>query len=203
MKNTKLCFMPISDVSGLLASCELSPVELVQAHLDRISETDTELNSFITLLAKESLKAARGAEQEIQKSGSRGPLHGVPIGLKDLYYTSGVRTTVGSKILADFVPDYDAAVVEKFFDAGAVLLGKLQMHEFALGASSDNLHYGPAHNPWDTERVTGGSSGGSQSSVLVLFPKCSMMCHSCPIWDKNGTSWNTSPPWPNYKRNRM
>lgn len=159
--------MTISEVSGLLASGELSPVELVQAHLDRIAETDTEINSFITLLAKESLKAACGAEQEIQKSGSRGPLHGVPIGLKDLYYTRGVRTTVGSKILADFVPDYDAAVVEKFSDAGAVLLGKLQMHEFAFGASSENPHYGPAHNPWDTERVTGGSSGGSGSSVAA------------------------------------
>jgi aspartyl-tRNA(Asn)/glutamyl-tRNA(Gln) amidotransferase subunit A len=165
MGNAKLCFMTISAVSGLLASGELSPVELVQAHLDRIAETEPKLNSFITLLEADSLEAARLAEQEIQKSGSRGPLHGVPIGLKDLYYTKGIRTTVGSKIMADFVPDYDAAVVEKFSDSGAVLLGKLQMHEFAFGASSENPHYGPAHNPWKTNRVTGGSSGGSGSSV--------------------------------------
>ncbi len=167
MGNLKLCFMTISEVSGLLASGELSPVELVKAHLDRIAETEPKLNSFITLLEKESLETARVAEREIRESGSWGPLHGVPIGLKDLYYTKGIRTTVGSKILADFVPDYDAAVVEKFSDAGAVLLGKLQMHEFAFGASSENPHYGPAHNPWDTNHVTGGSSGGSGSSIAA------------------------------------
>ena len=167
MGNTKLCFMTISEASGLIASGELSPVELVQAHLDRIAETEPKLNSFITLLENESLESAREAEQEIRKSGPRGPLHGVPIGLKDLYYTKGIRTTVGSKILTDFVPDYDAAVVEKFSDVGAVLLGKLQMHEFAFGASSENPHYGPAHNPWNTDRVTGGSSGGSGSSVAA------------------------------------
>jgi len=167
MGKAELCFMSISEASGLIAGGELSPVELVQAHLDRISHTEPRLNSFITLLEEQSLESARAAEREIQKSGARGPLHGVPVALKDLYYTKGVRTTVGSQILRDFVPDYDAAVVERFSDAGAVLLGKLQMHEFAFGATSENLHYGPAHNPWDTERVTGGSSGGSGSSVAA------------------------------------
>lgn len=167
MGSAELCFMTISEASGLVASGELSPIELVQAHLDRIKETEPKLNSFITLLEEQSLEAARQTERDIQKSGSRSPLHGMPIALKDLYYTKGVRTTVGSKILADFVPDYDAAVVERFSEAGAVLLGKLQMHEFAFGATSENPHYGPAHNPWDTERVTGGSSGGSGSSVAA------------------------------------
>ncbi len=167
MDNAELCFMTISEASGLIANGELSPVDLVQAHLDRISDTDTRLNSFITLLEERSLEAARQAEKDIQESGSMGPLHGVPIALKDLYYTKGVRTTIGSKIMADFVPDYDAAVVERFSDAGAVLLGKLQMHEFAFGPTSENPHYGPAHNPWNPERVTGGSSGGSGSSVAA------------------------------------
>ena len=90
------------------------------------------------------------AEREIASGEYRGPLHGVPIGLKDLYYTKGVRTTVGTKILRDFVPDYDAAVTERFAEAGAVLMGKLQMHEFALGATSVNPHDGPARNPWNT-----------------------------------------------------
>ena len=123
-------------------------------------QTDERLNSFVTLLADESRSAAADAESAIQGGGYLGPLHGIPIGLKDLYYTKGIRTTVGSKIMGDFIPDYDAAVTERFRDAGAILLGKLQMHEFALGATSENPHHGPARNPWDTTRITGGSSGG-------------------------------------------
>jgi aspartyl-tRNA(Asn)/glutamyl-tRNA(Gln) amidotransferase subunit A len=162
---TDLCSLTIAESSRLIAARNLSPVELVAAHLERIDETDSDLNSFITLLAEEAVAAAAAAEAEIQNGNYRGPLHGIPIGLKDLYYTRGVRTTVGSKIMGDFVPDYDAAVVERFAEAGAVLMGKLQMHEFALGATSENPHYGPARNPRDTERVTGGSSGGSGSAV--------------------------------------
>ena len=127
--------------------------------------TDERLNSFITLLDSEAEAAAAAAEAEVRSGGWRGPLHGIPIGLKDLYYTRGVRTTMGSRIMADFVPHHDAAVVEKLREAGAVIVGKLQMHEFAVGVTSENIHYGPARNPWDTERVTGGSSGGSASSV--------------------------------------
>ncbi len=164
---SELCFLSIAEASGLLASRKLSPVDLVRAHLERIHQTDGRLNSFITLLEEQALVAARQAERDIAAGRHIGPLHGVPIGLKDLYYTKGVRTTVGSKILADFVPDYDAAVTERFRQAGAVLLGKLQMHEFALGASSENPHYGPAHNPWNTACVTGGSSGGSGSAVAA------------------------------------
>ncbi len=160
-----LCFTSISEAASLMESGELSPVELVRAHLDRIERTDASLASFITLLSEEALESAKIAEQEIAAGNYRGPLHGIPVGLKDLYFTRGVRTTVGTKILRDFVPEYDAAVTERFRDAGAILLGKLQMHEFALGATSVNPHYGPARNPWDTTRITGGSSGGSGSAV--------------------------------------
>ena len=165
MKSTAICFLSIAEASALIASKELSPVDIIAAHLERIEETDGRLNSFITLLRDESLAAARDAERAIQSGDHIGPLHGIPIGLKDLYYTKGIRTTVGSKIMRDFVPDYDAAVTERFRDAGAIIIGKLQMHEFALGATSVNPHDGPAHNPWNVECVTGGSSGGSGSAV--------------------------------------
>ena len=165
MSPDELTYLSISEAAERIARKELSPVELVQAHLERIRATDDKLNSFITLLADEAMESARKAEQAIQSGDHRGPLHGIPIGLKDLYYTRGIPTTIGSKIKRDFVPDYDAAVVERFRDSGAVLMGKLQMHEFALGATSENPHDGPAHNPWNVERVTGGSSGGSGASV--------------------------------------
>ena len=165
MPENDLHYLTISEAASLIESGRLSPVELVNAHLERIEQTDDRLNSFVTLLADQAKAAAATAEAEIRSGNYRGVLHGIPIGLKDLYYTKGVRTTVGSKIMGDFVPDYDAAVTERFADAGAILLGKLQMHEFALGATSENPHHGPAHNPWDTSRITGGSSGGSGSAV--------------------------------------
>ena len=167
MQANELCYLSITAAAGLLESKQLSPVELVAAHLERIEQADGRLNSFITLLADEAMAAAADAEGAIRRGEYRGALHGIPIGLKDLYYTKGVRTTVGSKIMREFVPDYDAAVTERFRDAGAVLMGKLQMHEFALGATSENPHDGPAHNPWDITRITGGSSGGSGSAVAA------------------------------------
>ncbi len=167
MASSELCFLTISEAAALIAGKRLSPVELVGAHLERIEQTDGRLNSFITLLRDESIAAARQAERDIQSGGYRGPLHGIPIGLKDLYYTRDVRTTIGSKIMRDFVPGYDATVTERFREAGAIIIGKLQMHEFALGATSENPHYGPARNPWNTDCVTGGSSGGSGAAVAA------------------------------------
>ena len=167
MESIEICYLSIAEAAELLAGRELSPVELIDAHLERIEQTDGALNSFITLLGEQARAAAKDAERSIQAGQYLGPLHGIPIGLKDLYYTKGVRTGIGSKILRDFVPDFDAAVTERFREAGAILMGKLQMHEFALGASSENPHDGDAHNPWDTSRITGGSSGGSGSAVAA------------------------------------
>jgi aspartyl-tRNA(Asn)/glutamyl-tRNA(Gln) amidotransferase subunit A len=115
------------------------------------------------------VQAARRAEQEILRGEDRGPLHGIPYGAKDLFFTRGVRTTCGSKILENFLPSYDAAVVERLASAGAILLGKLHMHEFAYGTTSVNPHYGPVRNPWDPERIPGGSSGGSAAAVAASF----------------------------------
>ena len=165
MTDQELCDLSISQATDLISTGELSPVELVSAHLDRIERTEPRLNSFITLLAEDALDQAKAAQREIRSGNYLSPLHGIPIGLKDLYYTKGIRTTVGSRILRDFVPDYNAAVTERFRESGAILIGKLQMHEFALGATSVNPHDGPAHNPWDVDRITGGSSGGSGSAV--------------------------------------
>lgn len=165
MNHQDLVFLSIAEAAGLIESRQISPVELTRAHLQRIEATEPVLNSFITLLTGESLECARIAEREIARGEYRGPLHGIPIGLKDLYYTRGIRTTMGTKVLRHFVPSYDAAVTERFSRAGAILLGKLQMHEFALGATSVNPHDGPARNPWNPERITGGSSGGSAAAV--------------------------------------
>ena len=147
MNQDDLCFGTMAGTARLIESGELSPVELTRAHLDRIEATEPALNSFITLLSEQALEVAAAAEREISGGTYRGPLHGIPIGLKDLYYVKGIPATVGSRILRGFVPDYDSAVAERFDDAGAVLMGKLQMHEFALGATSVNPHDGPAHNP--------------------------------------------------------
>ena len=157
--------LSISEASSLLKKKELSPVDLVASHLLRINETDSHLNSFINVLSDKSQKNAIQAEKEILSGQWKGNLHGIPIGLKDLYYTKGIPTTIGSKIYKDFTPDFNATVVTKLSEAGAIIIGKLQMHEFALGTTSHNPHYGPARNPWNTECVTGGSSGGSASSV--------------------------------------
>ena len=167
MDPTDICFLTIGEASQLISRKELSPLELLDAHLKRIEQTEGKLNSFITLMEDDALAAARRCEAEVQAGRYLGPLHGIPIGLKDLYYTKGVRTTMGSRIMRDFVPDADATVAEKFKKVGAIIIGKLQMHEFALGPTSENPHYGPAHNPWDLYRVTGGSSGGSASAVAA------------------------------------
>ena len=167
MDPSEICFLSIDEASHLIATKRISPVEVIDAHLARIEETDERLNSFITVLGEKALTEAKSAEREIQSGNRIGPLHGIPIGLKDLYNTKGIPTTAGSKILHDFVPETDAAVTQRFKQAGAIIIGKLQMHEFALGATSVNPHDGPAHNPWDLERMTGGSSGGPGSAVAA------------------------------------
>jgi len=161
----QLWAMSIGEVSRLIHAREVSPIELIESHLERIETTEGRLNSFITVLAEEATELAIEATQDVSNGGELGPLHGIPIGLKDLYDTAGTTTTVGSQIYRDRIPGSDATVVTKLRKAGAIIIGKLQMHEFALGATSVNPHYGPARNPWDLSRITGGSSGGSGSSV--------------------------------------
>ena len=160
-----LYYLTIAEAGRRLASKELSPVDLMRAHLQRIHDTNDRLNSFITILDDESMAAANAAERAIGSGGYLGPMHGIPVGLKDIIYTKGIRTTVGSRIMSDFVPDSDAAVTERLRAAGAVIVGKVQSHEFALGPTGENPHYGDPRNPWDTGCITGGSSSGSAAGV--------------------------------------
>lgn len=158
-------FQTITEVAPLLRARKLSPVELTRATLARIERLDKKLNSYITVMREEALAGAAAAEKEIAAGKYRGPLHGVPISIKDMFATRGVRTTAGSKVLADWVPDHDATAVARLRSAGAVIVGKTNMHEFAYGVTSDNQFYGPVHNPWDLKRVPGGSSGGSGAAI--------------------------------------
>ena len=167
MDSTELCYISAGQLSRLVQAKEVSPVEIVDAHLARIGATEPALNSFITLLPEEARAAARRAETEIRAGNYRGPLHGIPVGLKDLYNTAGVRTTSGSRIFDNFVPKEDCTVAARFLRAGAVLLGKLNMHPFAYGPTGENSDYGHMHNPWDPELVAGGSSGGSGSAAAA------------------------------------
>lgn len=161
MKQDALCRMPFEEIARLIETKTVSPVEVTQHILDRIERVNQPLNAFMTITADAALNAARASEQRIANGEYRGALDGVPIAHKDLLATKGVRTTAGSKILGDWMPDYDATVVRLLADAGAVSVGKLGLHEFAFGTTSDNAHYGAIHNPWDLERIPGGSSGGS------------------------------------------
>ncbi len=164
MDPLELCYLSAGQLSGLIENRELSPVEVIDAHLQRIEATEGVLNSFITLLPDEARAAARRAESEIQAGNYRGPLHGIPVGLKDLYNTAGVRTTSGSRIFDNYIPANDCTVAARFHRAGAILLGKLNMHPFAYGPTGENADYGHMHNPWNPELITGGSSGGSGSA---------------------------------------
>jgi aspartyl-tRNA(Asn)/glutamyl-tRNA(Gln) amidotransferase subunit A len=145
----------------------LSPVEVVSALLERIETGDKKLNAFITVLPERALEEAARAEKEIQAGKYRGPLHGVPVGLKDLIYTEGVRTTMGSAFFEDYVPDYSATVVSKLEEAGAIIIGKTNTHEFAYGPTGDRSYFGPTRNPHDPARISGGSSGGSGATVAA------------------------------------
>ena len=165
MDTLEICYMGAGDLSKLVRSKEISPVEIIEAHLTRIDATEPVLNSFITLLADQARKSARQAEKDIQAGRYKGPLHGIPVALKDLYNTGGVRTTSGSRIFDTFIPTEDCTVAAKFHQAGAILLGKLNMHQFAYGPTGENPDYGHMHNPWNPDMVTGGSSGGSGSAA--------------------------------------
>jgi len=157
----------IQQAAADLRARKRSSLELTQEALDSIARLDGQLNAFITVMTQSALTRARRMDQELGAGRDRGPLHGIPVALKDVFSTRGVRTTCGSRIFADYVPDHDAAVVEKLEEAGAVMLGKTNMHELAYGVTSVNPHYGAVHNVWDQERIAGGSSGGSAVAVAA------------------------------------
>jgi aspartyl-tRNA(Asn)/glutamyl-tRNA(Gln) amidotransferase subunit A len=157
----------ILETSELLRKRELSPIELTKNCLARIEKLNPSLNAFITVTAKSALTQARSAEAEMLQGRWRGPLHGIPLALKDLIDTAGIRTTAASALFKDRIPLEDAEVVRRLKDAGAVLLGKQNLHEFAYGGSSIISYYGEVHNPWDPACITGGSSGGSAAAVAA------------------------------------
>ncbi len=148
-----------------LKNKETSSVELTKAVLDRIKKTDNKINAFITVTEKEALKQAEEADKRIKTGKMLSKLDGIPVALKDNMATEGILTTAGSKILENFKPPYDATVVKKIKDAGAIIIGKTNMDEFAMGSSCETSYFGPTKNPWDTSRVPGGSSGGSAAAV--------------------------------------
>jgi len=155
----------IRKVSELVRAQALSPVEVVGACLKRIDELNPGVNAFITVLADESMHQARIAEQEIRKGTWRGPLHDIPIGIKDMYDTAGTRTTAAFKHFVNRVPKKDAVAVSKLKEAGAIIIGKTNMHELAMGTTSLVSFFGPVHNPWKFDSIAGGSSGGSAAAV--------------------------------------
>jgi aspartyl-tRNA(Asn)/glutamyl-tRNA(Gln) amidotransferase subunit A len=173
MNETDLAFASIAEIARLFRTGKLSPVELTKLMLARIERFNPKLNAYITVTADLSRSQAKNAEAELcvargrKSHPDRGLLHGVPISLKDNICTAGVRTTAGSEILRNFFPERDAPLVTRLKQAGAVILGKTNMHEFAYGVTTNNPHYGPARNPWDEARIPGGSSGGSAAAVAA------------------------------------
>ena len=157
----------IKDAAALIEKREASPVELTELFLERISAEDGKINSYITVWEKAAVEAARKAEKQISEGNYLGPLHGVPIALKDIFVTKNSRTTCGSKMLRDFVAPYNSTVAERLLASGSVILGKNNMDEFAMGSSNETSYFGPVKNPWDTDRVPGGSSGGSAAATVA------------------------------------
>lgn len=159
--------LSLTGAARLIETKEASPSDVVDACLARIEAVDGRLNAFITVMADEARRDAAAAADEIAAGKYRGPMHGIPVGLKDLTAVAGIRMTAGSKIMADNVPDEDAEITLRLRDAGAVIIGKLNMHEFAYGATGVNDHYGPARNAWNTDLITGGSSSGSGTAIAA------------------------------------
>jgi len=173
LPDVHIAFASIAQIASLYRRRKLSPVELTRFLLDRIARLNPRLNAYLTVCEEQALEQAARAESALpgrrrgKTARDLGPLHGIPISLKDNIYTAGIRTTAGSKILHDFVPLRDAPVVTALKRAGAIVLGKTNMHEFAYGTTCNNPHYGPVRNPWDETRIAGGSSGGSAAALAA------------------------------------
>jgi aspartyl-tRNA(Asn)/glutamyl-tRNA(Gln) amidotransferase subunit A len=164
---SELTSLTIAEAAELIARRVLSPLELTRALIARIETLDPQLNSFITRTFESALRQAQSAEDAVGRSEYRGGLHGIPLALKDLYETRAVRTTAGAKFYSDHVPDADSVVVQRLSEAGAVSLGKLNMHEWAFGVTNVNPHFGACHNPWRLDRIPGGSSGGAGAALAA------------------------------------
>ncbi len=164
---TELAALSISELSALIASGEASPVAVTESALNAIEAHGDELKAFIDVYRDGALAEARTAQAELASGHHRGPLHGIPTAVKDNIYIRGKRTTMGSKIHGDFVPDADAHVTRRLAQAGAIVVGKTNMHEYALGGTTDNPHWGTCRNPWDTTKTPGGSSGGSAVALAT------------------------------------
>ncbi|MFA5667740.1 MAG: amidase [Balneolaceae bacterium] len=159
--------LTIEELHQQIKSKQLSPVELTQALLQQIKNTDSRLNAFITVYEEEALAAAKVAESEIVAGNIKSKFHGIPIALKDNIFHQNHLTTMGSEIHRNFIPTYNATVVDKLVNAGAILLGKLNLHEYALSITSSSIHFGPVKNPWNLDKIPGGSSGGSAAAIAV------------------------------------
>jgi aspartyl-tRNA(Asn)/glutamyl-tRNA(Gln) amidotransferase subunit A len=166
-RSTDHTSLTIREAGDLVRRKAVSPVELTRACLQRIERLNPALNAFITVTAEQAMAQARDAETEVRRGRWRGPLHGIPVGLKDNIDTAGVRTTLASAVFQDRVPSADAEVVRRLKAAGAVLLGKQNLHEVAFGTTAAVSHFGPVHNPWQHDRIAGGSSGGSAAAVAA------------------------------------
>jgi aspartyl-tRNA(Asn)/glutamyl-tRNA(Gln) amidotransferase subunit A len=167
MIGADLCERSLSDLSRQIQSRAVSSAEVVEATLARVDRLNGRLNAFITVAHDQARAAARAADAELARSVHRGPLHGVPVSVKDMFATAGLRTTGGSKILADWVPGEDSALAERLKAAGAVIIGKTNQDEFGHGGTSTVSYFGPVHNPWNLDRIAGGSSGGSTAAVAA------------------------------------
>jgi len=167
MPDNELLKLTISEIAPMIQAREVSPVDLTEAALAEAELRQPTLNSFITIMREQAMEQAERAEAELSRGEYRGPLHGIPIGIKDNIATGGIKTTLGTKVLKDHVPDEDAEVVRRCKEAGAVILGKENLEEFAAGATSNNPHYGAVHNPWGLDHVPGGSSGGGGANVAA------------------------------------
>ena len=167
MDNNELVHRPITELASRIRSGALSPVRLAEAYLHRIRTIEPTVNSFITVAEEECLTAAHAAERALDSGLDLGPLHGIPMAVKDLFHTAGMRTTFGTRIEANNVPQTDATVVRMLREAGAIIIGKTNLNEFAVGVTGQNAHYGDSLNPWSTDRMSGGSSGGSATAVVA------------------------------------
>ncbi|MQF70356.1 Asp-tRNA(Asn)/Glu-tRNA(Gln) amidotransferase GatCAB subunit A, partial [SAR202 cluster bacterium AD-804-J14_MRT_500m] len=168
MNNLDIPFLSAMELGHLIRTREISPIEATQAYLDRIEEIDGKLNSYITVCRSAALNTAEKVEEDVRSGNFKGPLQGVPYAVKDQFWTKGVLTTGGAKILDDFVPKENATVVQRLSDVGAILLGKLNMSEFATGNSVYH-HWGTPRNPWDLERNPGTSSSGSGAATAAFL----------------------------------